>query len=298
MVETSSLSFSQQTDRLRQLVDEALQSQVEPAPGCPDALREAMAYSLLAPGKRLRPMLVLMAVEACGGRIEAAMPAACAVEMVHAYSLIHDDLPAMDDDDLRRGRPTCHKKFDEATAILAGDALLTRAFEVLADQLQPADLAGRCCAALAAAAGPCGMVGGQADDMSGPSGEADIEGLESIHRRKTGALIEVSLRLGAMIAGAEPRQLDALARYGRKLGLAFQVTDDLLDVCSSQATMGKRVRKDAEQGKLTYPGVLGVDESAAYARQLVSEACEALIPLGTRAGSLEVLARYVLERNR
>ncbi len=298
MPETSSLSFSQQTDRLRQLVDEALQCQVEPAPGCPDGLREAMAYSLLAPGKRFRPMLVLMAVEACGGRIEAAMPAACAVEMVHAYSLIHDDLPAMDDDDLRRGRPTCHKKFDEATAILAGDALLTRAFEVLADQLKPGELAARCCAALAAAAGPCGMVGGQADDMTDPTGDADIEGLESIHLRKTGALIEVSLKLGAMIAGAEARQLDALARYGRKLGLAFQVTDDLLDVCSSQVAMGKQVRKDAQQGKLTYPGVLGVDETAAYARQLVDEACEALMPLGTKAGSLEVFARYVLERNR
>jgi geranylgeranyl diphosphate synthase type II len=264
--------------------------------GCPPRLAEAMRYSLLAPGKRLRPMLALMAAEACGGDVLSAMPAACAAEMVHAYSLIHDDLPAMDDDDLRRGRPTCHKVFGEAMAILAGDALLALAFEVLAKGTRSAEVAAACCVALAEAAGPCQLVGGQADDVAGQGGSQDV--LESIHSRKTGAMICVSLRLGAMAVGARQRQLAALDEYGRRLGLAFQVTDDLLDVCSDEATLGKRVGKDAEKGKLTFPGLLGVDQSAAYAKQLIMEACESLAPLGPLAAGLESLARYVLERNR
>ena len=266
--------------------------------GCPANLREAIRYSLLAPGKRLRPMLVLLAAEAVGGSIEAAMPAACAVEMIHAYSLVHDDLPGMDDDDLRRGQPTCHKKYGEATAILAGDALLTMAFEVVARQIEPPEVAAACCAALAEAAGPCGMVGGQADDVAAPGGDGGVDELVSIHNRKTGALIRVSLKLGALVAGADAGQLTALEEYGRRLGLAFQITDDLLDVRSHEQATGKRVGKDAEQGKLTFPGLLGVDRSAGRAERLITEACEALVPLGTRAGSLEALARYVLERNR
>jgi geranylgeranyl diphosphate synthase type II len=276
-----------------------------------------MRYSLLAPGKRLRPLLVLLATEACGGEIVAAMPAACAVEMVHSYSLIHDDLPAMDDDDLRRGRPTCHKAFDEATAILAGDALLTLAFEVLGKEIQPPDVAAACCLALARAAGPCNMVGGQADDVaaekglgvgeqtlgnkdehsSGPTAN-DLATLESIHRRKTGAMIQVSLRLGALVAGASADQLTALDNYGRKIGLTFQITDDLLDVQSSEAAMGKRVGKDAIMGKLTFPGLLGLDQSTQYARQLTAEACQDIACLGAKGESLRALATYVLERNR
>jgi geranylgeranyl diphosphate synthase type II len=262
-----------------------------------------MAYSLLAPGKRLRPLLTLLASEACGGETERAMPAACAVEMVHAYSLIHDDLPAMDDDDLRRGRPTCHKVFGEALAILAGDALLALAFEVLANEIQPPQLAAACCAALAAAAGPCQLVGGQADDLAAEHAETPpaIQGLselESIHQRKTGAMIRVSLRLGAMTAGARPRQLAALDDYGQRLGLAFQITDDLLDVRSTEVATGKRVGKDADRGKLTFPCLLGLEASAARAEQLISEACETLLPFGTPAAGLDALARYVLERNR
>ena len=291
-------SFAALAARLRGPIDAALRDHAELVSGCPARLREAIAYSLLAPGKRLRPMLVLMAAEACGGSIEAAMPAACAVEMVHASSLVHDDLPAMDDDDLRRGRPTCHKVFGEATAILAGDALLTMAFEVLAKGVSPPEVAAACCAALAEAAGPCNLVGGQADDMAEWYSRGGIDMLESIHHRKTGALIRVSLRLGALTAGADAGQLTALDTYGRRLGLAFQITDDLLDVCSHVAATGKRVGKDAEQGKLTFPGLLGVDESTRRAEQLISEACEALAPLATRAESLEALARYVLERNR
>ena len=256
-----------------------------------------MRYSLLAPGKRLRPLLVLLAIEACGGEIEAAMPAACAVEMVHAYSLIHDDLPAMDDDDLRRGLPTCHKKFGEATAILAGDGLLALAFEVLAKGIEPPATAAACCAALAEAAGPCRLVGGQADDLLGANG-GGIEHLEAIHRRKTGAMIAVSLQLGAMVAAARPEALDAIERYGQAIGLAFQITDDLLDFQGNEADVGKRVGKDIERGKLTFPGLLGVEAGRRRAERLVDEARAALAPLGPRAACLEALARFVLERNR
>jgi geranylgeranyl diphosphate synthase, type II len=226
------------------------------------------------------------------------MPAACAVEMVHAYSLIHDDLPAMDDDDLRRGRPTCHKAFDEATAILAGDALLAMAFETLAKGIQPPEVAACCCVALAEAAGPCRLVGGQADDVAGlAEGAQDLATLESIHSRKTGAMIRVSLRLGGLSARAKPEQLAALDEYGRRLGLAFQITDDLLDVRGDEAAAGKRLHKDAEKGRCTFPGLIGIDQSVAYATELIAEACEALAPLGARAEGLEALARYVLQRN-
>ncbi len=298
MTSTQLTLFSQYTNQLRDRVDTALRMQIELGDGCPQRLREAIAYSLLAPGKRLRPMLVLMAAEACGGSIETALPAAVAVEMVHTYSLVHDDLPAMDDDDLRRGQPTCHRKYGEATAILVGDALLTMAFEVLARQVEPPETAAACCAALAQAAGPCGMVGGQADDMDGPGADGGLDELISIHSRKTGALIQVSLKLGALTAGADATQLAAVDQYGQRLGLAFQITDDLLDVRSDEATTGKRVGKDADRGKLTFPGLLGTERSSRRAEQLVAEGCEALVPLGARADGLEALARYVLERNR
>jgi geranylgeranyl diphosphate synthase type II len=298
MTNTQATSFSQCAKQLRVQIDTALQNRTELGDGCPTNLREAIRYSLLAPGKRLRPMLVLLAAEACGGSIEPAMPAACAVEMIHAYSLVHDDLPAMDDDDLRRGQPTCHKRFGEATAILAGDALLTMAFEVLARQVEPLRVAAACCAALAEAAGPCGMVGGQADDIDGAGADGGMDELVSIHNRKTGALMRVSLKLGALVAGADAAQLTALEEYGRRLGLAFQITDDLLDVRSDEATAGKRVGKDTDRGKLTFPGLLGVQQSSRRAEQLITEACEALVPLGAQAHSLQALARQVLERNR
>jgi geranylgeranyl diphosphate synthase type II len=223
-------------ERLRPAIDSALASYVQFDDGCPPHLAEAIRYALLAPGKRLRPQLVLMATEACGGSIEEALPAACAIEMVHAYSLVHDDLPAMDDDDLRRGRPTCHKVFGEATAILAGDALLTRAFELLASEIQPPDVAARCCAVLGRAAGATALVGGQAADLQradskGNNGrESDLPAIESIHRRKTGALFVAALELGAVVARANTEQEAALLAYGKNVGLAFQITDDLLDV--------------------------------------------------------------------
>lgn len=298
MANAQSPPFSQYAVELRRQIDEALDARSQLAGGCPATLREAIRYSLLAPGKRLRPMLVLMAAEACGGSSLAAMPAACAVEMVHAYSLVHDDLPAMDDDDLRRGQPTCHRRFDEATAILVGDALLTLAFEVLAREIRPPQAAAACSAALARAAGALGMVGGQADDVTAAGSGAGIEMLQSIHHRKTGALLEVSLELGGLVAGAGPEQEATLRQYGRHLGLAFQITDDLLDVRSDEAAVGKRVGKDANHGKLTFPGLLGIEQSARRAEQLVAEACRAVAPLGPRAEPLKALARYVLERNR
>jgi geranylgeranyl diphosphate synthase, type II len=279
--------------------------------GAPDSLREAIRYSLLAPGKRLRPMLVLLAAEACQGSADAALPAAAAVEMIHTYSLIHDDLPAMDDDDLRRGRPTCHRAYGEATAILAGDALLALAFEVLARDMQPSAAAAQGCVLLANAAGATQLVGGQADDLAGVGLLADglpangssreamragLAALESIHRRKTGAMFLVSLQLGALSAAAAPHERAALETYGRKLGLAFQIVDDLLDVRGSAEALGKATGKDSGRGKLTFPGLLGIDESARRADALVAEAVSAIALFAPHAGGLEALARYVLER--
>jgi geranylgeranyl diphosphate synthase type II len=241
---------------------------------------------------------VLFAAEACGSNWEAALPAACAVEMIHTYSLIHDDLPAMDNDDLRRGRPTCHKAFGEAVAILAGDALLALAFEVMARDLADAEVAARCCGALAAAAGATALVGGQADDLAVEFTEGDLSALEHIHRRKTGAMFVASLRLGGYVAGADAIRQLALERFGQKIGLAFQITDDLLDVDGDEAKLGKRVGKDSKQGKLTFPGLLGIDESRRRAQGLIDEACAALAPLGEDRFRLDALAHYVVERNR
>ncbi len=297
MVESTAFSLERYSLAARERVNGALDAYTRFDDGCPAQLSEAMRYSLLATGKRLRPLLALLAVEACGGDESAAMPAACAVEMIHAYSLIHDDLPAMDDDDLRRGRPTCHKVYGEALAILAGDALLTLAFEVLARDVQPPVVAAECCALLARAAGCSALVGGQADDLAGQFSDGGVEALMAIHRRKTGAMMLVSLQLGATIAGADERQLAALTEYGQCLGLAFQITDDLLDVRGETQAMGKRVNKDSDRGKLTYPGLLGIEESTRRAEALVARATLALEPLEPQAAGLQALALYVLHRN-
>lgn len=302
------------------LIERSLDAASSIESGCPDRLGQAIRYSLLAPGKRLRPSLVLMAAEAAGGPIESALPAAVAVEMVHAYSLIHDDLPSMDDDDLRRGRPTCHVKFDEATAILAGDALLARAFEVLADGL-PAPLVPRAVKVLGRAAGPTSLVGGQADDLSdhellasydsaltpGSSQVVDsdksrqsklVQRLESIHRRKTGALFSASITLGGISVGAEQLVLNSLDNYAENFGLTFQIVDDLLDFLGSSEEVGKRTGKDIQLGKLTFPGLLGVETSRRRAEQLTADAIESLALLGTSGQRLQQLARFVLQRSR
>jgi geranylgeranyl diphosphate synthase type II len=233
------------------------------------------------------------------------MPSAAAIELIHTYSLIHDDLPAMDDDDLRRGLPTCHKKFGEALAILAGDGLLTLAFQVLAESYPPATAAA-CCLELARGAGIAGMVGGQVDDLAleKRGGSGTTEELESLHARKTGALFRASLRLGVLSAqgeqtgGVDPLLLELFDTFGRCFGLAFQITDDLLDVQSSAEQTGKRVHKDAARGKLTYPGLLGIDESRRRAEYLCRTAQQVLGPLGSAGWRLSALAQAILERNR
>jgi geranylgeranyl diphosphate synthase type II len=285
------------------IVERALDAALAPAPGRPGRLVEAMRYAVLGHGKRLRPRLVLLACEACGGEVGDAVPSACAVELVHAYSLIHDDLPAMDDDDLRRGRPTVHRQFDEATAILAGDALLALAFETILWPPTPVQVAAPAARELAAAAGPGGLVGGQADDLAGieaapPGTEERLAHLEAIHLRKTGALITVSLRLGGMCAKATPPQMAALAAYGEALGLLFQVTDDLLDAGGDEGAVGKRLGKDLDAGKLTYPGLLGVEGARERARRLADRAVEAVATLGEGADGLQALAEKVLSRDR
>jgi geranylgeranyl diphosphate synthase type II len=297
----------------RAVVEIHLRQSLHLAAGCPDELMEAMRYSLLAAGKRLRPLLVVLSAEACGGSEAQALPAACAVEMIHAYSLIHDDLPAMDDDDLRRGQPTCHKQFGEAMAILAGDSLLTLAFQVLAEGYPPATAAA-CCRELSRGAGALGMVGGQVEDLDWEKGQEErgssvdrgsgtIAVLENIHARKTGALFRACLRLGAYTAQGEapgaPQAalLEALDAYGRCFGQAFQITDDLLDVEGTVEHTGKRVQKDASRGKLTYPGFLGNAESRRRAESLCRQAQEHLSLLGPAGLRLTALTRFVLERD-
>jgi geranylgeranyl diphosphate synthase type II len=297
MAQSATFSLECYSRDARERIDRALAEYTNFDRGCPAQLREAIRYSLLAPGKRLRPMLVLLAAEACGGEAQAALPAACAVEMIHTYSLVHDDLPAMDDDDLRRGRPTCHRAFGEATAILAGDALLTLAFEVLARDVRPPAVAAQCCSLLAHAAGASALVGGQADDLAGEFSTGGVEALEAIHRRKTGAMFLASLALGGLTAGADRQQQDALTEYGQCLGLAFQITDDLLDVRGDASAMGKRAGKDSDRGKLTFPGILGIEESMRRATSLVAQACTALAVLEPRAEGLQALAYYVLHRD-
>jgi geranylgeranyl diphosphate synthase type II len=316
---TNDDGLSHYLDEKRSLVESHLRTALSPGDGCPCALLEAMQYSLLAGGKRLRPVLVLLAAEACEGSEADALPAACAVEMVHTYSLIHDDLPAMDDDDFRRGLPTCHKRFGEALAILAGDALLTLAFQVLAEAYPPRTAAG-CCRELARAAGAAGMVGGQVEDLAweGRAGERgcasapsptplagwSLQALEDMHARKTGALFRASLRMGAWSAfgerpgGPDPERMQHLDDYGRCFGQAFQITDDLLDVEGSSVQTGKRVQKDAARGKLTYPGFLGVADSRARAEQLCQEAREQLLPFGKAGERLAALTRLLVDRKR
>jgi len=296
-MQQSSPVLTESWKSLAQRVEQQLRTYLELPAECPTQLKAALSYSLMAGGKRLRPVLLLLACDACGGKFEAAMPAACAIEMVHTYSLIHDDLPAMDDDDLRRGKPTNHKIFGEANAILAGDGLLTLAFEVLARDVQPPAIAAACVVDLAHAAGVVGMVGGQSADLAAEhQGHATLEELEQIHRRKTGRLLACSLSMGARIAGAHEDTISSLTEYGKCVGLAFQIADDILDVTGEVTKMGKQVRKDDQQGKLTYPAHCGLEASREKAIELVQRACQCLKPLGERGRRLEELAHFIIER--
>ncbi len=262
-------------------------------------LLEAMRYSLMAGGKRLRPNLCLAAAEAVDGGPSDVLAAACALEMIHTYSLIHDDLPAMDDDDLRRGKPTCHVAFDEATAILAGDALLTLAFEILATM--PGCRPERCLEVIrlmAAAAGGQGMVQGQMLDMLSQGAVLSLEQLEHLHSLKTGAMIEASLDVGAILAGGSPRQIEAVRLFGRRIGLAFQVVDDILNIEGDPSVMGKAVGTDRLRRKNSHPGLLGLAKSKEFAQNLVQQAIEALAEFDARADALRAFARYVVERKK
>ena len=291
---------------VRDFIEPWLARSLDLSPEAAPRLAEAMRYAALAPGKRLRPALVLWAARGCGGSWEAAAPAAVAVELIHAYSLVHDDLPAMDDDDLRRGRPTCHRAFDEATAILCGDALQALAFETLALGM-PAESAARGCAVLARASGAEALVGGQADDLAAERGwvpdlaaastTEQLAWMDRVNRRKTGALFLAALELGGLAAGAGEERSALLARFGRAFGVAFQIADDLLDAEGTEAAMGKRVGKDAGRGKFTFPTVVGVAAARERAGLLAEEAAGAAERLGPEAAELAALARWIVTRN-
>jgi len=348
-------TFQGHLDDLRTIVEPALRSALSRA-DWPESLGLAVEYSLMAGGKRLRPVLVLLANEVCGGSAQAAIPAAVAIEMIHTYSLIHDDLPSMDDDDFRRGRPTSHKVFGEALAVLAGDCLLTSAFEVVASAPLPPGQIAELVRILALAAGGGGMVGGQVLDLEAERGsflraensallsemtantgcdlkkttvaeqavlpgaaakirspgspnsdfvtvdsnrtaETRVVELTRIHKMKTGALIAGALELGAICASADSESRNQLRQYGHCIGLAFQIADDLLDVTGEQTKLGKKPGRDVDLGKLTFPGLLGIDESRKKAEHLIQEACRAVEVFGDRSRWLKDLARFIVERD-
>ena len=280
-----------------ELVTLALEGLLNRLEGVPAKLVESIRYSIMAGGKRLRPTLVLESARACAGgnAPPAALAAACAIELIHTFSLVHDDLPAMDNDDLRRSVPTNHKVFGEAMAILAGDAMVVMAFRVLATQA-PEDLTAALVKELAKATGPSGMIGGQVLDMEGEQRTMSLDELKNLHSRKTGALISAACRLGAISAKAGLQMLEAVTGFGQHLGLAFQIVDDLLDVTSSAEQLGKSTGKDQSKGKNTYPALMGIDRSRAEAEKQYEQAIRALEPLGNRADGLRALARFVVDR--
>ena len=280
-------------------VDAALHRWVPPESENPSTIHRAMRYSLFAGGKRIRPLLCIAAAEAVSPAPAGIESAACALELIHTYSLIHDDLPALDNDDLRRGRPTCHKVFGDAMAILAGDALLTLAFEALS-KLENVDACRRIelVRELATAAGTVGgMIGGQVNDLEGEGQPPTAPLLESIHRAKTGALLRASVRMGAIYAGADPGELAALTTFGEHVGLAFQIVDDVLDVEQSSEALGKTAGKDAAQKKITFPAVYGIERSREMAEHERLEAHRTLQPFDDRAGRLRELADLIVRRN-
>ncbi len=280
-----------------QTVDVALDSLIPKQSTKPASIHKAMRYSLFAGGKRLRPALALAAAEACGGALEAALHAACAVECIHTYSLIHDDLPCMDDDDLRRGRPTCHIVFGEGLAVLAGDSLLTLAFEILA-QAQPTSRYGIAdfVRELSVASGSRWLIAGQVLDLESEGKPVSKSALKFIHQAKTAALLTCALRLGAMSANVTPSKLKALTDFGQALGLAFQVIDDILDVTQSTEKLGKTAGKDVKAFKATYPALFGLKKSRALAAELTEEALSALKPLGKKAVMMRGIAESLLVR--
>jgi geranylgeranyl diphosphate synthase type II len=283
----------------RRIVEKALARAVPATSVRPGTIHQAMRHSLLAGGKRLRPILTMAAAETCGVKDPAGiLPAACAVELIHTYSLVHDDLPCMDDDDLRRGRPTSHKVFGEGVAVLAGDALLTRAFGLIAE-IKPAKRypLSLLLEETASAAGSLQLIAGQVADLEAEGKKLSIADVRFIHERKTASMVVLSLRLGAMSANSTPAQLKALTEFGQALGLAFQIIDDILDVTLSSEQLGKSAGKDLKASKATYPAVIGLEASRKEAARLTNKALRALDPLGSRGGRLREMGGYLLGRN-
>ncbi|HEV7402035.1 MAG TPA: farnesyl diphosphate synthase [Chthoniobacteraceae bacterium] len=291
------MGLKQYLQQQQKLIDAALGRYLPRASTRPKTLHEAMRYSLFAGGKRLRPILTLAAAEACGGAAEDALPAACAVECIHTYSLVHDDLPCMDDDDLRRGRPTSHKVYGEGIAVLAGDALLTVAFEILAQPEPTGRYPGTALIReLAAAAGSRWLIAGQVLDLEGEGRKVTAAELKFIHRAKTAALLTASLRLGGMSVNCTERQLDALTELGQAIGLAFQIIDDILDVTQTTEKLGKTAGKDAAVTKATYPAIFGLEKSRKEAHRLTDRAHQVLDVFGAKGVRLRGLADYLLQR--
>ena len=282
------------------IVDKALDKLVPPANMFPSSVHEAMRYSLFAGGKRVRPILAIAAAEALGAKTSDLLPLAGSLEFIHTYSLIHDDLPAMDDDDFRRGRSTCHKVYGEAIAILAGDGLLNLAFEVLSDPRRTKSVSANRLLSIireiGAASGVHGMVGGQVVDMESEGKDIDLPTLEYIHTHKTGALIRASVRVGALYAKASEKRLKALTRYGERVGLAFQIADDILDITGKQDEIGKDVGSDLKKGKKTFPGFYGLEGSRLRANEVADKAIHSLRDFDRKADPLRELAKYIVNR--
>ncbi len=278
-------------------IDRALERYLPKEKTRPPTIHKAMRYSLFAGGKRLRPILCLAAAETCGGKIDNALPLACALECIHTYSLVHDDLPSMDNDDFRRGRPTCHKVFGDGIAVLAGDALLTIAFEIVSRvKFSPRYNLSILLREIAVAAGSRKLIAGQVADLEAEGRNIDMMGLRYIHENKTAAILTTSVRVGAMSAGANPKDLDAITKFGRALGLAFQIIDDILDVTQTSEKLGKSAGKDAAAKKATYPAVIGLKKSRLEAKRLTRRAHNALSIFDGKAEALHALANYLLER--
>lgn len=287
-------------DQKREIIDEALNQYLPPETEYPQTIHEAMRYSVFAGGKRLRPILAIAAAEVVGGRAEKVLPTACAIELIHTFSLIHDDLPAIDNDDYRRGKLTCHKVFGEDMAILAGDGLLTHAFQLLAQNSEIKTINKEAMPLVikevAAAIGTLGLIGGEVVDIQSEGKEIDLPRLEYIHSHKTGALIAISLKVGAMLVDAPQEEIEALFQYGKLIGLAFQIVDDILNVEGDEVQLGKPVGSDLRQKKATYPALLGIEESRQRARRLVEEAKKELEIFGEKGEILRLLADFVVER--
>ena len=299
MYNKNEINFNEKLAQKADFTNGLLEKLLGGTPDIEPRLRQALEYTLNTKGKRIRSAIVLWTCEIIAGKVTVeAEIAAAAIEMVHTYSLVHDDLPAMDDDDLRRGRPTCHVAFDEATAILAGDGLLTLAFELLAAKIDDCKIALKLISTLAEAAGPAGMIAGQMADLQAENCGGDIELLKYIHINKTAKMFRAAAAMGAIAGGADQKQLEAVSEFGLKLGLAFQIADDLLDISATSEELGKTAGKDLQAGKLTYPALLGVEKAKELEKQTAAEANDALAPLGVKADILRELTEELLKRKK